>query len=118
MSNYKPNFPYTTPAYILKPIKKTVKGVDVTTYQDISEGMLIYCSFKTFGGTETEKNGVIAVLDTANIETWYNPEIASDCGFCLAGQPKKIYKIIGEPENIDMRNQYLKFKVEAISGGA
>ena len=30
----------------------------------------------------------------------------------------KVYEILGEVENIDMRNQFAKFKVRAVKGGA
>jgi hypothetical protein len=29
-----------------------------------------------------------------------------------------VFDILGEPENIEMRNQFLKFKVRRVKGGA
>lgn len=116
--DYKQSGPYSTPAYIVKPSTETVKGVHVKRYPAAETGELIYCKFKSYGGTETSVNGVTAVEDTANVETWYRPDITSDCGFCLASNPLKVYEILGEPENVEQRNLILKFKVRAVNGGA
>lgn len=118
MADFKPSLPYNVAAYLLIPKSQKIKGVLTKVYPKPTEGELFYCSFKTFGGTETNKDGVISVVDTANIETWYRPDIKSDCRICLAQEPTKLYEILGTPENINMRNQHLKFKVQAISGGA
>ncbi len=118
MHDYKPNFPFNVAAYILKPTTKRVKGVTVKTYAPPEESELIYCSFVTYGGTEQNKNGAYSVVDTANVETWFRPDIKAECGFCLADNPSKVYEIIGSPENIKMQNQFLKFKVQAVNGGA
>ena len=69
-----------------------------------------FCSFRTFGGTEKNVNGVLVVEDTATIETWFTPEIKSDCNIEVDGQQ---YEILGTPENINKRNQYLVFKVHS-----
>ena len=118
MSNYRPSEPFTVPVYLLIPSYKTVKGVLTKVYPKPEEGELIYCSFKTYGGTETANNGLISVEDTANIETWYRPNIKADCRICLAQDVSAVYEVMGQPENINMRNQYTKFKVRAIGGGA
>lgn len=112
---FKPNFPYSTAIELLIPTYNVVKGVRVKSYP--SEGVRLNCSFKTYGGTDTEVNGVYAVEDTASVETWYRPDITSECRVVLlqTGQP---YEILGAPENIDMRNQFCTFKVRAIKGGA
>ena len=75
----------------------------------------IFCSFRTYGGTESTSNDVLVVNDTAIIETWYRPDITSSSQIKLGD---KVYEVIGEPENIEMRNQFMKFKVQAVRGGA
>lgn len=117
MAYYKPQTPYSTPIYLLIPIYETVKGVPKTIYPEPTDDMIIFSSFKTYGGTESIVNDVYSVIDTANIETWYRPDIKSDCRIMRASD-RSVYEIIGEPENIDMRNQYLKFKVRRVKGGA
>ena len=118
MHDYKPEFPFNVAAHFLKATTKKVKGVTVKEYEAPTKENQIFCSFKTYGGTEQNSNGVRIVLDTANIETWFRPDITANCGFCLAENPGKIYEIEGAPENINMANQFLKFKVQAVKGGA
>lgn len=115
MAVYRPQLPFATPLKLFIPTYKRVKGVAVKEYP--SEGILFFGSFKTYGGTETAVNGVYSVIDTANIETWYRPDIKSDCRISRA-EDGATYEIIGEPENINMRNQFLKFKVRRVKGGA
>ena len=112
---FTPNYPYSTPIELLTPTYGYVKGVKTKTWP--VNGTRLNCSFKTYGGTESNVNDLYSVIDTANIETWYNPAIKSECRIknLLTGN---VYEIIGAPENIDMRNQFIKFKVRAVQGGA
>lgn len=117
---YKPNVPFSVPMKILTPTWETVKGVKKKTYplpEDVPEDMVFFGSFRTFGGTETESNGVYGIENTATIETWFRPEIQAECRIVLLGTGQ-IYDILGTPENIEMRNQYLKFKVRMVGGRA
>ena len=117
MAEYRPSAPFTTPMYLLKPSYDLTKGVLTKTFPDPTEKDIFYCAFKTFGGTEVVKNDVLTVEDTATIETWYNPAFAADC-LIMAAETKNVYEILGTPENIDMRNQFLKFKIKRLTGGA
>ena len=82
----------------------------------LKDGILIFGSFRTFGGTERNVNGLYSVENTATVETWYRPDIKSNCRIKL--ENGKIYDILGEPENINMRNQYLRLKLIEVKGGA
>lgn len=115
MANYRPSAPFTVPMFLFAPTTETeiVKGVPKKIYSE--SGDLIYCSFRTFGGTENKSNGVLVVEDTAVIETWYRPDIKSDC--ILKNENGDQYEILGTPENINMRNQIMKFKIRKITGG-
>lgn len=110
---YKPNTPFSTAMFVLIPTETKVMGVLKKTYP--SQGLLIFGSFKTFGGTERVTDGVYSVEDTAVIETWYTPIIKADCRVKVGDA---LYEVIGTPENIEMRNQYTKFKVRRVAGGA
>ena len=110
--NYKPDLPYDTPVKLFNPTYKTVRGNSKKVYP--AEGELIFCKFKTYGGTETTVNGVLAVVDTANVETWYRPDITSASQIRLNG---KKYEVMGEPEDIEQRHEVLKFKVRGVKGG-
>lgn len=111
--NYKPDLPYDTPVVLFNPTYKSTKGVNKKVYPE--KGELIFCKFKTYGGTETTVNGQLSVVDTANVETWYRPDITSASQIRLGG---KSYDVIGEPEDIEQRHQILKFKVKGVKGGA
>lgn len=119
MAEYKPSLPFNTVSFLLKPTYTQERGVKVKHYlppEELTEEALFFCSFRTFGGTERESNGIYAIEDTATIETWFRPDIQGDCGLQLEDGSR--YEIIGTPENINMRNQFLKFKVRRITGGA
>lgn len=113
---YRPSVPFTVPLVLLKPTYETVLGVRTKVMPDIKDGILIYGSFKTYGGTDRIIDGVYSVIDTADIETWYRPDITSDCEIALA-DTGEIYEILGQPENLARRNQFLKMKVKRVKGG-
>ena len=115
MADFKPLLPYTVPAEILRPEYTTIKGVKKKTYPESGERINI--SFKTYGGTESESNGAYTVLDTANVETWYRPDISADCAIKLLDDGS-VYEIIGQPEDVNRRHQWLHFKVQRTKGGA
>lgn len=111
---YKPSEPFTVPMFLLIPTEIKAKGSTKTIYT--TPGELIYCRFRTFGGTEKTVDGVLSVEDTAIIETWYRPDIKSNCR--LADTEGETYEILGTPEDISKRHQTLRFKIRAIKGGA
>lgn len=114
---WKPTKPFNTPMYFY-PVTGTenVLGVAQKTYAD--KGTLFIGSFATYGGTETQRNGVLVVEDTAVVETWYRPEFNAAGRVALADHPEMLYEIVGQPENIEMRNRYSKFKLRRVAGGA
>lgn len=115
---YKPQIPFSVPMVLLIPTYTTVQGVRKKTFPNVENGILFYGTFKTYGGTERDVNGVYSIEDTANVETWFRPDITSSCRVALANNLTAIYDIISEPENIEMRNQFLLFRVSRIKGGA
>lgn len=127
MGNYRPEIEDPIPLILLIPISKTITGVTKNVYPTIEEALankdendvsynLFFGSFKSFGGTEKNVNGVFSIEDTANIETWYRPDIKANCRVAL--ETGEIYDILGEPEDINKRHQFLKFKVHRVKGGA
>lgn len=114
MANYRPQLDNTIPLFLFVPTYTKVSGVSKKTYPET--GTLFFGNFKTYGGTERDVNGVYSIEDTATIETWFNPDIAGDCRIGL--ESGAMYEVIGEPENVNMRNQFLRFKVKRVKGGA
>ena len=115
-ASFRPSLPFSVPLLLLLPTITKSNGVRVKTY-DNANGILIFGTFKTYGGTDQTIDGVYSVVDTAEIVTWYRPDITSDCVIALAESGAR-YEILGQPENIDRRNQFLKLKVQRVKGGA
>lgn len=114
--SFKPNSPFSVAMKLLVPTVTSVKGVTKKVFPDpASVEDVFFGSFKTYGGTENFSNDVYMVFDTAIIETWYNPEIKTNCNIYIC-ETGKTYQVISEPENINMRNQFLKFKVQIVGG--
>lgn len=112
---WKPSSPFVTPLKLLASTTTKVAGVSKKSFAD--DGPVILASFKTYGGTEREINGVTVVEDTATVETFFRPDITADSGI-LNTENGQTYEVIGPPENIEMRSHYLRFKVRAVKGGA
>lgn len=110
---YKPSAPFNVSMMVLVPTFENVNGVPKKTYPN--DGMMIQGSFRTFGGTEKVINGVLTLENTAVVETFFNPTIKADCRIKLLDF-NDVYEIMGDPENIELRNQFLKFKVKKIGG--
>lgn len=104
-----------TPFELLKASTTVTLGVPKKTFT--GDGLTRFCNFSTYGGTEREVNGLLVVDDTAAVVTWYDPEIKSGDRIKLL-ESGAVYDIIGQPENIELRNQEMSFKVSRIKGGA
>jgi hypothetical protein len=115
MRSYKPKAPFCTAMKILKPTQTMVLGSPKITYSDPETSELFNGSFQSYGGTENISNDVLMVFATAIIETWYRPDIKSDSRIYIC-ETGETYEVIGEPEDIQMRHQYLKFKVQKVGG--
>ena len=115
MARYKPSIPFSVAFLLYKPTYTRAYGVETKTYP--KQGVQFFGCMRSFGGTERDINGVYSVEKTAKIETWFNPEITSECLIEVAETGEK-YEILGDPENVEMRNQYLILKVRKYSGGA
>lgn len=108
----------TTATRLQTPTGGATLGVHKKTYAEVSgRAGVVMVNWKTFGGTETTINGVLSVEDTAQVVCWYRPDIRSGCRLVRL-MDGAVYEIIGDPENIEMRNQFLKFKVRRVKGGA
>lgn len=112
---------------LLVPTYSSAYGVDKKTYPSIAEALdevdandkpinLFFGSFKSYGGTERDIDGLFVIEDTAHVETWYRPDITSDCRIGII-ETGAIYEVWSEPENIEMKNQFIKFKVRRYKGG-
>lgn len=105
----------TTVMRLQQPTSESAYGVSTKVWRDTS--LVIRCNFKSYGGTETADNGILSVEDTAQIVCWYHPDIKGGCRLIRLSDGAA-FEILGEPENIEMRNQFLKFKIKRVKGGA
>lgn len=111
--SYVPSSPFTVPAMILKGEYIKVNGIKTKKFTD---GDQIFVSAKSYGGTERTINDKVVVEDTINIETWYRPDITSIDGLRLLDDGSE-WEIVNNPEDIERRHQYLKFKIKRRVGG-
>ncbi len=102
-----------TPAEILIPTTEDYLGVITKTFPE--SGEQIFVNFKSKGGTETTVNGVYSVLDTAEIVTWYDSRITSDCRIKIGSD---VYEVKGTPEDVELQHIFMILKVERVGGGA
>lgn len=105
----------TTPFMRLVATSERVNGVTVKTYDP--DGIVRFCNFSSYGGTEKLVNDVLVVEDTAQVVTWFEPDITGGDRIRLLETGVE-YEIIGEPENIELRQQEMQFKVRRVKGGA
>ena len=115
--SYRPTLDNPIPMILLKPTYRTVSGVTVKDYPSTDSGEVIFGNFKTYGGTERNIDNLYTIEDTGVVETWYRPDIKSDCRIYIPSNGGT-YEIWHEPEDINMRHQFLKFKVRRFKGGA
>lgn len=95
------------------PTVTTYNGVRTKTYS--KNGEIIFVNWKSYGGTESVNDGIVSILDTATVTTWYRADITSGCILKLADG--RAYEVISEPENIEMQNRFVQFRVQRAKGG-
>lgn len=111
MAAFKPSLPYNVPFKLERPVKTSSQGKTIVKGDPVDDSFR-YCSFKTYGGTETQKNGMVIIEDTAVVETYWDSEIVH-LGFIILDDGSK-YQIISKPENIERKNHFMKFKVKGV----
>lgn len=116
MAQFRPQ-PFTAALILLKPTAVTVMGVEKKTFPAPKDGVRFNGSFKTYGGTERDVNGLYSIEDTATVECWYDPQITGACRVYVPDNGGT-YEILGEPEDISLRHQFMRFKVRRYKGGA
>lgn len=112
MKQYQPQAPFNVAARHKPRTTIKVNGVNQETFTD---GNMFYCSAKSYGGTEKVVNDILVVEDTWLIDTWYNSEIKKGDHIVFLDDNTE-YEILATPENINRRNQYMRFKVLHIGG--
>lgn len=114
---YRPATPFRSPMRLLIPTYTRAKGVPIQSYPEpeAENTPTIYGTFRSFGGTETSENGVVTVTATGYVDTWYRPDIKSDCRLYIV-ETGETYECLGDPEDIEMKHVYHKIRVRKIGG--
>ena len=114
MASWTPSAPFTVPMRVMETSTARVNGV-LTKVR--TPGRLFMANARTFGGTEVERDGQVVVEDTVRIETWFAPDIVSGSAIRME-EDGSLWEVMGSPEDILMRHQYLTFKARRAKGGA
>ena len=119
MYNPLKNISMTTPAKLITVLEVTTSGGKTRKKEYINQddADTITVGVKTFGGTEKIVNDRLVLEDTATIVTFYRPDITAGCRLLFLDD-NYLGEIIGRPEDVDRRHQYLIIKCRAISAGA
>lgn len=113
---YKPAAPFNTAMKLLVPTITMVKGTKKYVYpkpEDVTD--VFFGSFRTFGGTESTENNIYSVIDTATIDTWFDPKFKANCRIYLC-EEEETYEITGKPEDINKQHQYLQIRCRRYGG--
>lgn len=103
---------FATPMLLQVPITVKQLGVVKKTF---TTKKTIMCTVKSYGGTEIVQDGLIKVLDTIDVTTWFDPDIKGDCRL-VNPYDNSVWILLGRPEDIEMRHVYMKFKCKNVEG--
>lgn len=102
-----------TACKLLIPTTTNVHGVERREYP--AEGARFFANVKSYGGTERVSNDLLVIEDTVVVTTWFRPDIKPHCRVKIL-PTGAVYEVINEPENWEMRGQYLVFKCRRVKG--
>lgn len=111
---YRPKMPFDVTFKLWIPTTQVVRGVAVKDYK---EGALFNASVRTYTSDKTEADDIYTPYVTTVLDTWWNPDIKADCVVELVETGER-YSLETEPENIDMRHQFMQFRIRKIGGKA
>jgi hypothetical protein len=107
---YRPNIQqFTTPIRVQHRVETLVNGAPDISWEDASPAIQ-YCNFKPFHGTEAVQAGSIGTVDGGTITMWYDPSLKTSDRILLNDNINLAYEVLN-PENVEMRNQFLILKV-------
>lgn len=118
MYNPMKNISMSTPAKLITVLEVTASTGNTRKKQYVNpdDADTIIVGVKTFGGTEKIVNDRLVLEDTATVITWYRPDITAGCRLLFLDD-NSLWEIIGRPEDIDRRHQYLIIKCRSVSAG-
>lgn len=117
MAGFKPKAPFSVAMKLLIPTSVNDHGTTKKTFPKPEDAPVFFGSFRTFGGSEQTQNDVYTLVNTATVDTWFRPDIKADCRIYIC-DTSQTYEVISDPEDIELRHQYLQFKVRKVGGKA
>ena len=99
---------------LLIPAVATVLGVRKKTYP--ASGTALECRWVTARSDEKKVDGIVSVVERAEITVRMRPGITADCR--LRRADGSVWEIIGTPENTGLSDRWQTFTVQRITGGA
>lgn len=109
---YKGQPNYKVPVRLFRGSYEKVLGTNKKIYSETETVFKV--SLKSYGGSEKLVNNQLVLEDTFVVETWYRKDITSMDAIQFNNS---LYEIINNPENINMENRKLLFKVRKYVGG-
>lgn len=103
-----------TPAHVLKCEYVSNKGQNRKQYKENEE--TVFIAFSNFQGTENVTDGVITTIETATICAPFIPDLTNSDRIKLLDDNSE-WEIINAPENWNMQNTHLVFKVQRYKSG-
>lgn len=103
---------FVTLAIHKKPVQVLVNGRTTKEYQEVGSAR---GKFKQKGSSEIDANGLFVVNTNTTYTTWYKASYEAKDVLTINGID---YEVVGEPENVEMRNRYSILSLAKISGGA
>lgn len=103
----------TTPCELLRPVVSKINGKVVREYPET--GARFFANVKSYGGTERISNDLLMIEDTIIITAWHRPDVRPNCRVKILNTGA-VYEVIAEPENWDMRGQFIVFKCRRVKG--
>lgn len=103
---------FVTPAIHKKPTTTEKNGRLEKGYEQVGT---LRGKYKQKGTTEKLVNGLTVVVTNTTFTTWFKKDLEAKDVLEINGIN---YEIIGEVENVEMRNRYAVLTLEKVSGGA
>lgn len=110
---YQPQTPFNVPFRILSLEKEFENGVNLQKY--VEGETIFFCSAKSYGGTERTVNDVYVIEDTLIVDAYFEPSLKSKDRIRFLDDGS-VYEVMNTPENINRRNQYMRFKAVRVHG--
>lgn len=110
---YQPQVPFNVPFRVIKAVPETINGVRTFTYVEYDE--VYYCNARAYISSVKNINDLSTEEDTLTVDSYWLPFLKRNDRIRLLDDDS-VWELTLEPENINRRNQWSRFKVVRIRG--